>query len=96
MSGMFDGPNGKTTCRSCGAEILWVHTERGKKMPLDAEPYTGDKPSGLFVRRWDHALDVAVAIATTPDAFPGEPLYTSHFATCPDADRWRNRTGGRA
>lgn len=25
-------------CKSCGAAILWVTTEGGKNMPLDAKP----------------------------------------------------------
>lgn len=25
-------------CRSCGAEIIWIKTARGKAMPCDAEP----------------------------------------------------------
>jgi hypothetical protein len=25
------------TCRSCGAEVLWVETKRGKRAPLNAD-----------------------------------------------------------
>jgi hypothetical protein len=74
-------------CRSCRAPIVWVGTEHGKAMPLDREPYEGDDPRGLFVIRTEPGK--VIAIATTPDAFPGEPVYRSHFATCPDADRYR-------
>jgi hypothetical protein len=74
-------------CRSCRAEILWVGTERGKAMPLDRGPYQGDDPRGLFVIRTDSGKPLA--IAATPDAFPDEPVYTSHFSTCPDRDKWR-------
>lgn len=28
---------GFTTCKSCGAEILWIITPAGKSMPLDAK-----------------------------------------------------------
>ncbi len=28
----------ESTCRSCGATILWCETLRGRKMPLDVEP----------------------------------------------------------
>jgi hypothetical protein len=78
-----------SACRSCSAPIVWVGTERGKAMPLDAQPYDGDDPSGLFVIR---VVDgKALAIAVPPEAFAGEPLYRSHFATCPQADQWRRR-----
>jgi hypothetical protein len=52
-------------------------------MPLDAEPYTGSEPGGRFIIRG------ATAIAAPPDAFPDEPQYLCHFATCPQADEWR-------
>jgi len=63
--------------------MLWVDTERGRKMPIDPEPYTGDDPRGLFVLRG------GTAIAAPPDAFPEEPHYRSHFSTCPHADEHR-------
>lgn len=65
-------------CRSCSARVLWVSTPDGKRMPLDADP----------VRR--------IVI----DAAQGETMvgrvrnvYTSHFETCPHADRWRGQGG---
>ena len=73
-----------SVCRSCGAQIIWAQTERGNTIPLDATPYTGDDPSGQFVVH-------VHAIAVPPDAFPDEPHYVAHFATCPDADAWRHR-----
>jgi hypothetical protein len=76
-----------SSCRSCRAPILWVGTERGKAMPLDRDPYDGDSPRGLFVIRV--VDEKALAIAVTPDAFPGEPLYRSHFVTCPHAAQHR-------
>jgi hypothetical protein len=76
-----------SACRSCSAPLLWATTEHERKIPLDPEPYTGDDPRGLFVLRYPHGY--AVAMATTPDAFPGEPVYRSHFATCPRADEHR-------
>lgn len=76
-------------CRSCEAEVLWTMTEHGKRMPLDAEPYDGPEPSGLFVLRGEG--DTPQAVAATPESFPGEPLFRSHFATCPDANDWRSR-----
>ena len=62
-------------CRSCGAEILWGTTPRGSKMPVDADP----SPSGEWLLREDGSLEHAPAGYVSPD------LYTSHFATCPNA-----------
>jgi hypothetical protein len=62
---------------------MWATSERGKSIPLDPEPYRGDSPAGLFVLRG------RVAIAVTPDAFPGEPRFVSHFSTCPNAAEHR-------
>ena len=72
-------------CRSCGAPIMWATSERGKSIPLDPEPYRGDSPAGLFVLRG------RTAIAITPDAFPDEPRFVSHFATCSHPERHRRQ-----
>jgi len=77
-------------CRSCNAPLLWALTEKGRRMPLDEEPYGGPEPSGLFVLRGRDQL-VPTAVAATPDAFPGEPLFRSHFASCPNAASHRRR-----
>lgn len=72
-----------TACRSCGAPVVWRLTPSGKRMPVDPVP-TGD---GTVV------IDGAKAIALSADALADldawEPRYTSHFATCPQADAWR-------
>ena len=32
-------PNAKVQqCRSCGADVIWIITEAGKRMPVDAAP----------------------------------------------------------
>jgi len=60
-------------CRSCGAPIIWAITLSGKRIPLDAEQV---KPNHYF------RLDNGYAVKS-------KPLYQAHFASCPDADRWR-------
>lgn len=62
-------------CRSCGATVLWVETESGKRMPLDAEPE----------RRF------VIEAATDPMKARLRNTYVSHFSTCPQAERWRQR-----
>ena len=73
-------------CRSCQTEIVWAETEHGKRMPVDAEP---DPERGSIVLR-EREGEAPLAIAGVgPEAFPGEPLHSAHFATCPDAKAWR-------
>lgn len=61
------------TCRSCGAAIVWAVTAAGKRMPLDA------KPERRLVREGRQEPPLVVVTDT----------YTSHFATCPNADQHR-------
>ena len=81
-----------TRCRSCEAPIIWARNQQTDRlMPLDAKPVaTGtlllDPPprSGEPVLvTSSHALYAARVVA-------GEPLYVSHFATCPNAAAHRN------
>lgn len=63
-----------STCRSCGAEIVWAVTPAGKMMPLDAKPV-----AGLYAI-WP-TLDGPYC---APDVG-----YMNHWATCPSADQHR-------
>lgn len=75
------------TCNSCQAEVIWIVTTAGVRMPLDAQPVTEGRP--LFV-----ILPGGARVATAEDRRLHRDLYMSHFATCPDGDSWRKR--GRA
>ena len=72
-------------CKSCGAEIYWLRTERGKWVPLDAVPVpdgnviVGDDGTARYVAR--HAAELP----------PDVPRYVSHFSSCPQAQEWRKR-----
>lgn len=57
-----------TECRSCGAEIVWMKTQKGKNMPVDAD-----------------TIQDADA-----EVFDYETM-TSHFSTCPEANKWRKK-----
>ena len=37
---MAEKPAKLSTCRSCGEYIVWVKTERGKNMTVDADSFT--------------------------------------------------------
>lgn len=71
-------------CRSCDAPVLWARTVTGKLIPLDTEPSDG----GNLVLDDGRAL---IYDHTTSNEMFAPPLYVSHFATCPQADRWRRR-----
>jgi len=71
-------------CKTCDAEIIWARTERGKLMPLDAEP--AERPSGVF------RLEVREGKEPLIFSAFGDPVYISHFATCPYADQHRRRS----
>lgn len=79
-------------CRSCSRPIIWTKTERGRAMPVDAEP----SKDGNVSLRWAH--DGATVLSSVPKpslAFGRRDLRKSHFASCKDAGAWRRRAGGR-
>ena len=63
-------------CKSCGAEVIWIVTPKGKAMPLDA------KGENLWL------IDGGGAGEANTTARPVQ-VRKSHFATCPDGDAWR-------
>jgi len=68
-------------CGSCGAPIVWAHNVYGKREPIDAAPVAGGNI-------------VLVGLGEPPRAEhvkPGVGTHVSHFATCPDARKWRRR-----
>lgn len=78
-------------CRSCGAEIIWVKMQSGKKMPCDPPllPFWWS-PKG------EHTLITQDGETVTGD-LDGEPDEVtdvgriSHWATCPHADNHRRK-----
>lgn len=93
-----------TNCTSCGAEVIWTKTRRGKSMMVNAQPVQADTPrhgtSGNFaLTEWDrpeHRDTVILAeYLTSVEAeqarIAGRPTYVSHFAVCPNADAHRRR-----
>lgn len=77
-------------CRSCGAEIIWIKTFSGKRMPVDAEkiPFYAGEGEELFVTAGGAVVHGTRAGAEDEHTYTG---YISHFATCPDAERFRKR-----
>lgn len=79
-------------CRSCGAEILWIKTGRGKMMPVDAKTerfYPDQYGERLYVMNDGHTMRGTPAPEgekILPNVASG---HTSYFATCPDASTHR-------
>ena len=70
-----------SSCRSCGAEIRFVLTTTGKRMPIDAEP----RPDGNLVLR------EGVVRPFVPHVSTDTERWVSHFSTCPQSRDWRRR-----
>ena len=73
-------------CRSCRAWILWVQLRSGKKMPLD---YVPSVDGNIIVENGFARVLGAVELSARP---AGERRHTSHFATCPQAAKFRRPT----
>ena len=75
-------------CRGCGAEILWIKTFSGKRMPVDAEkiPFYAGEGEELFVTAGGAVVHGTRAEAKDEHTYSG---YISHFATCPAAQNFR-------
>jgi len=69
-------------CKSCTAPIDWVQTVDGNWIPIDVEP----SATGNLVVINGHSQ-----LATDDDRRLRRPLYVSHFATCPQAAKWRRQ-----
>jgi hypothetical protein len=70
-------------CRSCNRSIIWTETEKGKKMPVDAEPVLNGN-----IDLWTSG-DKVTAAYTAMDA--STKRYISHFVTCKFAAQHRKK-----
>lgn len=71
-----------STCRSCGAPVRWARLrDGGRPLIFDAEP----------VRDGQWRLDGEVAKYIRPGAAGDGFGWAPHWATCPDAESWRDR-----
>lgn len=77
---------GVSRCKSCGKEIIWIKTTGGRNMPCDA---------GGILYREDPKGELTIVtrngktVKATRDDRSSLIGYTSHFATCPNANGWR-------
>jgi len=72
-------------CRTCGAEIDWIpHLKTGKLAPIDVEPVRGGNIEVVANTNGERCYIVVAGIEAKP-----VKRRTPHFATCPDAAKWR-------
>ena len=64
-----------TTCKGCGAEIVWSTTQAGKAIPLNTPP---EKRFIMFVPH-DGGREYVKLVET----------WCAHFVTCDKADEFR-------
>lgn len=77
-------------CRSCGAAIFFVVTDKHENMPVDLDP---TKDGNLSITE---GIPKPTAVVLTLGQAAGMraaglPTYKSHFATCPYADEFRRK-----
>jgi hypothetical protein len=71
-----------STCRSCGADVIFGRNAEGRTEILDARPSAdGNRVFAQGLVRAAQATDIQL----------GRALYRSHFATCPQSSEWRRR-----
>lgn len=78
-----------TPCRSCGAPIRWATTDKGKHIPVDAHPTLG---GNIALYAHGNVLHATVITGTKLAAYATQnDVYTTHFASCPQAKGWRRK-----
>lgn len=74
-------------CEHCDAQLLWLTTTAGKRMPVDAAP----DPERGNVTRSQGVAGVLGDQAATAARAAGQPLWLPHMASCPHVERWHSR-----
>ena len=76
-----------SACGSCGAQIRWVLTEAGERMPID--PLPTDDGNIVPVGGSSQAEPRAHTLHKGERPPEGVPRFMPHWATCPSADQHR-------
>jgi hypothetical protein len=78
-------------CKSCGEQIVWARTVNGKAMPIDPIAITNGNVV-VVGQTAEYEPLVAVLAPRVIDEYRRHGtviLHRSHFASCPDAELWR-------
>jgi hypothetical protein len=74
-----------STCSSCAARVIWVLSNKGNPVMVNAEP---EDDGDHWLVKGTGAPPVAVKAA---EEVKHAALYKVHFATCPNAEAHRKR-----
>lgn len=80
------------TCRSCSAPIIWaVVAQSGRRIPLDADEVPPKPPVAAYNPESGRCRILTANDVAHVDVWAahGVTYHKTHFATCPQADRWR-------
>lgn len=75
-----------STCKSCGAPMRWVVTQKKKRMPIDDNPHA----EGRFVIDDEHSTTPNVRFLKQGEEYEGD-RFTSHFETCDAPERFSKK-----
>ncbi len=73
-------------CDACEAEIVWARTVNSKNMPVNATPTS----KGTQILRVANGVLVVRTLHAEEQPAEGERRWTSHYALCPAAARFRD------
>lgn len=80
-----------STCRGCGAEIVWIKTVSGKSMPCDASPVYYNMMAGDNDRIvCPDGVVISCEIVADPNRSTGFG-FVPHWSTCSKADNFRKK-----
>jgi len=68
-------------CKTCGTEIVWCKTKKGKSMPVDVNK----REDGNLILDDIDGDTIAIYVGA------GEGDHVSHFVTCKQADQHRRK-----
>lgn len=72
----------QSRCSGCGAIILWGRTPSGSPIPMDPTPIP--MPEGHYIMVEEPGKPTRCIPAP-------KQVFRSHFASCPDRDKFRRR-----
>lgn len=83
-------------CKSCGASIVWIKTQKGKNMPCDADAVAYQenyKGKSTIVTEDGRVLKASIITSSGGGLAPiiDGKGYIPHWATCPYANNHRTR-----